>query len=427
MADTYQQYVNTELPLRPSADVPVGGDFLSGLYMKTTGVGMKTVPSPIKFGDNIVVVAKSGGDFTEIQDAIDSIDDAAEDNIYVIQVYPGTYTQRVTSTKNYVYIMGTDPNLCFLSPIPTVGAEDCAFKITSTTAVYIFNLNIGFVSIFPEEVYNLVAVKIDTTGWGGYFTNCVLGNAVVGGTGCTSIALKYTALNQVLYLIDTVTIVTHFDFLTTNVNAIEFFPGAGSSGSFLDAERCSFYLAIIDAMTGSMLVDRNTYAPSLTLPCVFIRHSTIELQGGPWLNANFTGTLKGFEAIGTKTTFIFLSNLWKFFTTNNNATNGTAYGIYADPSSTGMVLNCKQNIFTQGSILNTYFARLKAGVTLSSILDDYYDMSGKVDVNGGTFNDNIATYIANGTYWSGSPTTIKDAMDRIASAVYTLRGNSPIP
>ncbi len=54
---------------------------------------------------NVVIVAKSGGDFTSIQAALDSITDAGTDNRYLVWVAPGTYNERVTM-KPYVDIEG---------------------------------------------------------------------------------------------------------------------------------------------------------------------------------------------------------------------------------------------------------------------------------------------------------------------------------
>ncbi len=54
---------------------------------------------------NVVIVAKSGGDFTSIQAALDSITDASDANRYLIWVAPGVYTGRVTM-KPYVDIEG---------------------------------------------------------------------------------------------------------------------------------------------------------------------------------------------------------------------------------------------------------------------------------------------------------------------------------
>jgi len=54
---------------------------------------------------NIVIVAKSGGDFTSIQAALNSITDASSNNRYLVWVAPGTYNERVTM-KPYVDIEG---------------------------------------------------------------------------------------------------------------------------------------------------------------------------------------------------------------------------------------------------------------------------------------------------------------------------------
>ncbi|MEM1332008.1 MAG: hypothetical protein AAGG08_01000 [Actinomycetota bacterium] len=45
---------------------------------------------------NVVHVAASGGDFTDVQSAMDSITDAAADNPYVVQVGPGVFDGKVT-------------------------------------------------------------------------------------------------------------------------------------------------------------------------------------------------------------------------------------------------------------------------------------------------------------------------------------------
>lgn len=54
------------------------------------------------------VVAKSGGDFTSIQAAIDSITDASESKPWVIRVAPGVYTEKVT-LKPWISLEGMSP------------------------------------------------------------------------------------------------------------------------------------------------------------------------------------------------------------------------------------------------------------------------------------------------------------------------------
>jgi len=57
--------------------------------------------------DSAVTVGAKGGDFTLIQDAIDSITDASISRTYVILVYPGTYTENIDFTgKPYINLKG---------------------------------------------------------------------------------------------------------------------------------------------------------------------------------------------------------------------------------------------------------------------------------------------------------------------------------
>lgn len=59
---------------------------------------------------NVIVVAKSGGDFTDVQDALDSIVGASVDNRYLVYVAPGVYSGMVTM-KQYVDIAGAGRHL----------------------------------------------------------------------------------------------------------------------------------------------------------------------------------------------------------------------------------------------------------------------------------------------------------------------------
>jgi hypothetical protein len=58
----------------------------------------------------VVVVAKSGGDFTTIQAALNSITDASATKRYLVWVAPGVYNERVTM-KQYVDIEGANTTL----------------------------------------------------------------------------------------------------------------------------------------------------------------------------------------------------------------------------------------------------------------------------------------------------------------------------
>ncbi|MBN1920176.1 MAG: hypothetical protein JW892_02940 [Anaerolineae bacterium] len=86
--------------------------------------------------ENVIVVAKSGGDFTSIQEALDSITDAADTNPFLVWVAPGRYVERVTM-KPYVDIEGAgESSTIIMYPGSTilefagtvVGADDAALR-----------------------------------------------------------------------------------------------------------------------------------------------------------------------------------------------------------------------------------------------------------------------------------------------------------
>lgn len=54
---------------------------------------------------NVVIVAKSGGDYTGVQAALDSITDATADNPYLVWVAPGVYDEQV-AMKPFVHLQG---------------------------------------------------------------------------------------------------------------------------------------------------------------------------------------------------------------------------------------------------------------------------------------------------------------------------------
>ncbi len=58
----FEDFVNAELPRRPSADIPSGGNFGAGQILVTTGVGMKTAPQSLEelSNSNIAVYNATG-------------------------------------------------------------------------------------------------------------------------------------------------------------------------------------------------------------------------------------------------------------------------------------------------------------------------------------------------------------------------------
>jgi len=92
---------------------------------------------------NVVIVAKSGGDFTSIQAALNSIYNASASNPYLVWVAPGVYNETVTM-KSYIDIEGAGESLT---------------KIT-----YIGGSNLNYATVFGKDNAELRSLTVENTG-----------------------------------------------------------------------------------------------------------------------------------------------------------------------------------------------------------------------------------------------------------------------
>jgi hypothetical protein len=92
-----------EMPAGFSDGVDDNATYTAGDGLELTGNQFKGKGTPYQ---NVVIVAKSGGDYTTITAALNSITDASDTNRYLIYVAPGVYTDQVYM-KEYVDIEGS--------------------------------------------------------------------------------------------------------------------------------------------------------------------------------------------------------------------------------------------------------------------------------------------------------------------------------
>jgi hypothetical protein len=87
--------------------------------------------------ENVVIVAISGGDYTSVQSAVDSITTASSSNPFLVWVAPGTYNESVT-LKSHVHLQGAGQDTTIISSTVTNGspiASQGTLKLASNTSV----------------------------------------------------------------------------------------------------------------------------------------------------------------------------------------------------------------------------------------------------------------------------------------------------
>lgn len=102
---------NTTLPRQRLAAVPYALQAQEAASVPWSGI--TGVPSDIGGGsyENVLVVAKSGGDYTSVAEALAATDSASATNRYLVWVAPGVYTEtNLSHVRQYVHLRGAGQN-----------------------------------------------------------------------------------------------------------------------------------------------------------------------------------------------------------------------------------------------------------------------------------------------------------------------------
>ncbi|QLQ01316.1 MAG: hypothetical protein HZY78_06860 [Burkholderiaceae bacterium] len=138
---------------------------------------------------NLIVVAKSGGQFTSIQAALNSISDAAAANRYLVYVAPGEYAERVTM-KPFVDIEGAGELVTRIvnsSPSSTVmGANDSELRFLTVENRGASSQAIGIQNIATSPRLTHVSVLIS----GGASSNTGISNINASATVMKSVTVR---------------------------------------------------------------------------------------------------------------------------------------------------------------------------------------------------------------------------------------------
>lgn len=120
--------------------------YRAGTGLILNGTEFSTAGAPYA---NVVTVAKSGGDFTSVGAAVDSINGATRDNPYLVWVAPGVYTETITM-KSHVDIAGAGEDITVLAG-RHVDADNALPVVTGADAAALRDLTVKLVVAFPSR------------------------------------------------------------------------------------------------------------------------------------------------------------------------------------------------------------------------------------------------------------------------------------
>jgi len=100
---------------------------------------------------NVVVVAESGGDYTSVQGAVDSIDMASADHPHLVWVAPGVYSETVV-LKPYVHLQGAGQGATIITSAVSTDSSVTMATVVLTHHVSVRDLTVVNTGILTNNV-----------------------------------------------------------------------------------------------------------------------------------------------------------------------------------------------------------------------------------------------------------------------------------
>jgi len=324
----------------------------------------------------VVTVAKAGGDYDVIQDAVDSITDNATDKRYTILIHPGTYTENVVM-EEYVSLVGFDHETTHITsasgttvtaPPGTSDALIMNIKLSSTPTAdgaIVLAMTDG-----ELDIYNTY-LKMTSS------TNGVRGNLLSQTGG--DIEFNHTLFK---YDLDGTSAgsETHSVILISGTDVYHIY----------DSE---FVINVDDV--DDIVVGINE-ASGATITAGIVKNMIMHIS----LNhASFSGAAGAFYLHGTGTD----KQIENCHIDLQSAGNGTGYIFYMDTSAGGGLINALTNRGVVEGFANNYAGNVAAGDTLNGAFvsldaaDGFTGAGTKAVVSSSAYGDLTATGTINGT------------------------------
>lgn len=282
----------------------------------------------------ILTVAKSGGDYTSIQSAIDSISDNSSSKRYLIRVMPGLYTEQITmkafvdirgagkhatqlqftGNNNGTVILASDVQIEDLLIEATTVSTEWAIVGSNTSRVHIRNVDI----LGLDNTYVSQGIKLSGNSWLTLFIeHCVINYLGTTGYGIHLAGNSTTPQNCDTHIVDT--FVDSFNATTGGSIRIDDLFAGRIRTSLLRTSSSGFDLQVNDtsANTSDVLVESSTLefgTSSVEVDAgatAIIKHSAIDSTSGSgtvtYFNAATTSEIAdvttGAESAGTSGSF----------------------------------------------------------------------------------------------------------------------------